>query len=93
MIHRFDHKRWLSPSQSKTLIQEKFQPFSSGARACIAIHLVMIELRVFVSVFFRECAGAKLAPSTTEKSMRVLDRFHIQPNSKRCEVIIPRESI
>lgn len=88
---KFDHTRWLSPSQSKTLVQDKFQPFSSGARACIAIHLVMIELRVFVSVFFRDCAGVKLAPSTTDASMRILDRFHISPNAKRCEVIVPDE--
>lgn len=85
----FDHRRWLSPSQSKTLIQDKFQPFSSGARACIAIHLVMIEMRVFVATFFREFAGVKLAPWTTDASMRILDRFHIAPVSKRCEVIVP----
>ena len=85
----FDHRRWLSPSQSKTLVQDRFQPFSSGARACIAIHLVMIELRLFVSIFFRDCAGVKLAPTTTEASMRILDRFHISPNAKRCEVVVP----
>lgn len=88
-VRRFDHRRWLSPSQSKTLIQDKFQPFSSGARACIAIHLVMIEMRVFVATFFREFAGVKLAPWTTDASMRILDRFHIAPVSKRCEVIVP----
>jgi len=87
----FDHRRWLSPSQSKTLVQDNFQPFSSGARQCIAIHLVMIEMRLFVSVFFRECAGVKLAPSTTDASMRILDRFHICPNAKRCEVVVADE--
>ncbi len=51
----------------------------------------MIELRVFVSVFFRECRGAKLAPSTTDASMRILDRFHISPNAKRCEIVVPDE--
>jgi len=90
-MDRFDHRRWLSPSQSKNPIQDKFQPFSSGARACIAIHLVMIEMRLFVAVFFREFAGAKLAPSTTDESMRITDRFHIAPKSKRCEIIIPDE--
>ena len=88
-VDRFDHRRWLSPEQSKTMIQDKFQPFSSGARACIAIHLVMIEMRLFVSMFFRECAGAKLAPSTTDASMKILDRFHIAPRTKRCGVIVP----
>lgn len=87
--YRFDYRRWLDPSQSKALIQDKFQPFSSGARACIAIHLVMIELRLFVATFFREFAGAKLAPSTTDASMRIVDRFHIAPVSKRCEVVVP----
>jgi len=51
----------------------------------------MIEMRLFVAVFFRELAGAKLAPSTTEKSMRVSDRFHINPVSKRCEIVVPDE--
>ena len=88
---RFDHRRWLSPSQSKALIQDKFQPFSSGARACIAIHLAMTEMRLFVATFFRELAGVKLAPSTTDSSMRILDRFHITPISERCEVIVPAE--
>ena len=88
-MDRFDHRRWLSPSQSKTLIQDKFQPFSSGARACIATHLVMIELRLFVATFFREFAGIKLAPSTTEASMRIVDRFHIAPVSRHCEVTVP----
>ena len=88
-VGRFDYRRWLSPSQSKTLIQDKFQPFSSGARACIATHLVMIEMRVFVATFFREFPGAKLAPSTTEESMRILDRFHIAPVTHRCDVIVP----
>lgn len=85
----FDHRRWLSPSQSKALIQDKFQPFSSGARACIATHLVMIEMRLFVATYFREFAGVKLAPSTTEASMRITDRFHIAPVSKHCDVVIP----
>ena len=88
-VDRFDHRRWLSPLQSKALIQDKFQPFSSGARACIATHLVMTELRLFLATFFREFAGVKLASSTTDASMRVLDRFHIAPVSKRCEVIVP----
>jgi cytochrome P450 len=88
-IHSFDHKRWLSPSANKNMIQDKFQPFSSGARACIAIHLVMIEMRLFVAVFFREFAGAKLAPSTTSNSMKIIDRFHIAPTAHRCEIIVP----
>ena len=88
-MNRFDHKRWLLPSQSKTLVQDKFQPFSSGARACIATHLVMMEMRLFVAGFFREFVGVKLAPSTTDASMRILDRFHISPTSGRCDVIVP----
>ena len=90
-VDRFDYRRWLSPSQSKTLIQDKFQPFSSGARACIATHLVMIEMRIFVATYFREFAGVKLAPSTTDATMRITDRFHIAPVSKHCDVVIPTE--
>ena len=88
---RFDYRRWSSPSQSKALIQDKFQPFSSGARACIATNLVMIEMRLFVATYFREFAGVKLAPSTTDETMRITDRFHIAPVSKHCEVIVPNK--
>ena len=88
-VDRFDYKRWHLPSQSKALVQDKFQPFSSGARACIAINLAMFEMRIFVATFFREFAGVKFAPSTTDASMRIIDRFHIAPVSKHCDVIIP----
>jgi cytochrome P450 len=64
----------MKPGQSKALQTDKFQPFSSGARGCIAIHLVMTELRLFVATFFRELPGLKLAPSVTEESMVILDR-------------------
>ena len=49
----------------------------------------MIEMRLFVATFFKEFAGVKLAPSATDASMRIIDRFHIAPVTKRCEVIIP----
>ena len=51
----------------------------------------MIEMRLFVAGFFREFVGVKLAPSTTDASMRILDRFHISPISGHCDVIIPVE--
>lgn len=91
-VNRFDHRRWLSPSQSKALTQDNFQPFSAGARNCIAMHLVMIELRLFAATFFREFRGAKLAPSTTDESMKIQDRFHIGPIARSCKIILPAEA-
>lgn len=88
-MNRFDPERWCAPGQSKALTSDTFQPFSSGARACIAIHLVMTELRLFTAQFFREFPGLKLGPSVSDKSMRILDRFHIAPVSKSLEVIVP----
>ena len=64
----------MKPGQSKALQTDKFQAFSSGARGCIAIHLVMTELRLFVATFFRELPDLKLGPSVSEKSMRISDR-------------------
>ncbi|CAK3809101.1 cytochrome p450 [Lecanosticta acicola] len=49
---KFDPERWLK--RSKALTQDAFHPFSSGPRACIAIHLIMTELRLFAAHFFWE---------------------------------------
>ena len=62
------------PGQSKALQTDVFQPFSSGARGCIAIHLVMTELRLFVATFFRELPGISLSASVTPQNMKVDDR-------------------
>ena len=64
----------MKPGQSKALQTDAFQPFSSGARGCIAIHLVMTELRLFCATLFRELPGLSLGASVTDKSMRISDR-------------------
>lgn len=83
---RFDHRRWLDPTRSKSLVQDAFQPFSSGTRVCIAYNLVMVELRLFVAAFFTEFPNAKISSRTTDEGMRIIDRFHIGPRDQCCHI-------
>lgn len=46
------------------------------------------ELRLGAAVFFRECPGARLAPSTTPESMEPENFFLIAPSSHKCEIIV-----
>ncbi|KAH8813008.1 putative cytochrome P450 [Xylogone sp. PMI_703] len=86
--YRFDHTRWLDPSQSHALAQDRFQPFNVGTRMCAAYHLAMMEIRLMATVFFKTFPGAKLAPSVTDESMEMIDRFNLIPKYHRCEIIV-----
>src|SRR3569833_568688 len=72
---RFDHSRWLPDSNLSEQAKMSFNPFGYGARQCLGIHLGRIEMRLAAAMFFRECAGARLAPSATPESMDVMDSF------------------
>jgi hypothetical protein len=45
-----------------------------------------MEIRYAAALLFRECKGLRLAESTTEESMEMLNHFLIAPKSHRCEV-------
>lgn len=55
---------------------------------CAAYHLAMMEIRLMATVFFKTFPGAKLAPSVTEESMVMVDRFNLFPYDNRCEILI-----
>ncbi|KAK4646105.1 hypothetical protein QC761_207400 [Podospora bellae-mahoneyi] len=83
----FDHTRWLPGKQLSERAKMSFNPFGYGARQCLGVHLGRIEMRLAAAMFFRECAGAKLAASATPESMVVVDSFIAGvPKSRRLEI-------
>ncbi|KAL4988012.1 cytochrome P450 [Aspergillus falconensis] len=85
----FDHTRWLSDQRMTEQAKLAFNPFGYGARQCLGIHLGRMEMRLAAAMFFRECAGARLAPSVTEDSMRVVDSFIAGvPRDRRCGITL-----
>ncbi|KAL2850259.1 cytochrome P450 [Aspergillus pseudoustus] len=87
----FDHTRWLKESGMTEQAKLSFNPFGYGARQCLGIHLGRIEMRLAAAMFFRECAGARLGPSVTAESMRVVDSFIAGvPRDRRCTVTLQK---
>jgi len=58
----------------------------AGSRVCLGIHLAYMELRLSAAEFFRECRGARLCESVTEKSMEMENFFLISPRGHRCDI-------
>ncbi|KAI4725662.1 cytochrome P450 monooxygenase [Aureobasidium sp. EXF-10728] len=85
---KFDHTRWLEPNQLSPLAKATFSPFGAGSRVCIGVHLARMELRLATAKFFRECRGARLAPSTTDQSMKPVNFFLIAPQAHKCEIVM-----
>ncbi|KAK3700186.1 hypothetical protein LTR37_016065 [Vermiconidia calcicola] len=85
----FDHTRWLSSEPTSQEAKTAFSPFGAGSRVCIGMHLAYMELRLATAIFFKECRGAKLAPSTTPKSMEIENTFLIAPKAGQCRIVVP----
>lgn len=56
---------------------------------CAAYHLAMMEIRIMATLFFKSYPGARLAPSVTDESMVMVDRFNLFPKYDSCEIILP----
>lgn len=48
----------------------------------------MLELFTGLVIFFLKCPTARLAPSTTEDSMKFENYFLVAPISHRCEIML-----
>lgn len=85
----FDHTRWLPENPLSERAKMSFNPFGQGARQCLGIHLGRMEMRLSAAMFFRECAGARLAASATPESMSVVDSFIAGlPRDRRCAIVL-----
>lgn len=62
----FDYTRFLL-EQIDRREQAAFNTFGARSRTCLGMHLARMEMRYAVAHFFRNCAGARLARSTTSK--------------------------
>ncbi|PYH75080.1 cytochrome P450 [Aspergillus vadensis CBS 113365] len=82
---QFIPERWLEKQQHPEAI---FAPFGGGSRTCIGLHMAQMELRLATALLFRECAGIKLAPSTTPESMEIVQYSLIAPKGRKCEVML-----
>ena len=87
-MYRFDPARWAPGNDMSPLSKALYTPFGTGARGCIGQYLANMELRIATAYFFRECKGARLAPSTTEASMEMRNMFAIWPVSHRCNIVL-----
>ncbi|KAF9631187.1 hypothetical protein BFW01_g2049 [Lasiodiplodia theobromae] len=83
---RFDPDRWLSLPPNTSPSSMSFQPFGTGTRICLGLHLALMELRLAAALFFRELKGARLAERTTPESMDVVNYFLIMPKDHHCYI-------
>jgi len=68
-------------------MREHLMYFGGSARMCVGQNVARIEILHAVSRFFRECEGVRLADSTTEESMAMVDYFAITPRGGKCVVV------
>jgi len=64
-----------------------FCAFGAGAYSCLGIHLAHMEMRCAATYFFRQCRGARLAPSA-DSDMVPENYFVITPRGHKCEIFL-----
>ncbi|KAL0257725.1 hypothetical protein SLS55_006888 [Diplodia seriata] len=84
----FDADRWTKEGGLSEEARAAYNPFGGGARACIGINIAEMEMRLAVAVFFSRYPKARLAPATTDESMRPTQFFIINPTAGECRVVL-----
>ncbi|KAM7185781.1 Cytochrome P450 [Naviculisporaceae sp. PSN 640] len=83
MPERFDETRFLNPTDAQRRLAK---PFGIGSRSCIGVPVAQMELRFAVSLFLRECKGARLGKNMTDEMMEQRTKFFTYPKGGRCDI-------
>ena len=65
-----------------------YSAWGAGAYTCLGQHIAYMQMRYAIVLFFRECTGAKIAPTTTDETMEMENYFVITPKGHKCEVTL-----
>lgn len=87
-VHRFDEHRFENPTPD---MKAAFSTFMLGSRSCLGRQLAMMEMRLAIALFFRECKGMRLGQGTTDESMEQVMRIFITPRGKKCDITLVDE--
>ena len=86
-IASYDLERFLQNAYMAQEQKSAFAAFGAGARTCLGIHLAYMELRMAAALFFRECAGARLALSS-QNDLDMVNFFGSAPAGQSCNVTL-----
>lgn len=63
-----------------------FMPFSKGTRACLGIHLAMMELKMMTAALVRDYV-VTVASSMKDSDMDMKDHFLVLPAGGKCKLV------
>jgi len=99
--HTWNPDRWLTLSTTSNakssgsgaadaeLAKELFMPFSKGPRACLGKNMAIMELKKTTATLITQ-TRVKVAPSTTDANMAMIDHFLAIPKGGKCELIFEK---
>jgi cytochrome P450 len=82
----FAPDRWLTKTGATEEMKAMFMPFSKGTRACLGIHLALMELKLTTAALVRDHV-VTIAPSMKVSDMDVKDHFLVLPAGGKCDLI------
>ncbi len=88
-LARFEPERFLHDAYTIPEQRSAFAAFGAGARVCLGVHLAYMEIRMATALFFRDCAGARLALEAPD-DMDMVNFFGGVPKSQRCNITLTR---